>query len=1435
MQTSIPSLKSYPWNRTYKSNHHALVAEFFVPALERSILYLRVAGYFSSSVLTVAAAGIAKLIHNGGEMQMIVGADLSPDDVDAMNRGAMNIGDFVQKAFTLEYEKLNDLERFIAEERHKALYWLIANGRLKIKIAVLVDDDGRVKQSSTEGIFHEKWGMFYDREKNSIGFIGSDNETGQAWTDNQERFKVFRSWTDEMEYFTDEVDDFKSYWDDAEPGIRIYEITDAVEKKLIRYKSSEPPTGDPWEDPQKIQSFREKQGSHISSAGKLLGMFGGLQFLEPDQFRAYVTAQFIQHCYAIDHGWRSLLETVPFTPLEHQTIIAHEIYNHFPRGYMLCDEVGLGKTVEAGLAIKWLVMAGLVKRVLVIVPKNVIVQWQEELREKFNLEFLIYDPPSLVSYWNEVYEPRSANAYNAHDFILVSSGLLKLDARIEEILDASNWDLLVIDEAHHLRRKPPKSKSAVGTAGKLLTLAQKLKLKTKCFLMLTATPIQMRIEELFDLLQLLGLGGKWGLRDHFAQYYEILSRAPNARSSDQWAFLVQMALDFLKHGRINPSMYESELRSFDERPRYLRELLEIFIKGYDFLPYLNAHKSDAEFLDELSEELETLTPLRWFMFRNTRQQLKRYGIHVATRDPKDESISMTADERDLYHQVEQYIVDIYNNAEEEQKPALGFTLAVYRRRLTSSFMAIKKTLIRRKETIVKLQNEEIAVENVDWSGEAEEEDAAEDEVLAGLGNIGGGTQAVSITSPAEPDSIYGDEGDAGAEDGGSKASKPRFVLATGSYDAEIEYIDRFIWSIDELLETKEDSKFIKLKEILDEANKEDAKRVLVFTQYTDTLDYLKERIRRNPDYQELGAYSGDGGEQLVHDAEHDTFTWKACTKEDIKAWFFKPGTFKIMLATDAASEGLNFHVCSWLVNYDLPWNPMRVEQRIGRIDRVKQEADTLKIFNLMYTNTIEGRIYKRLWDRIRIFHNAVGPLQPILNVYQKAEHFAISEGDDRLDDDQIDDMLGDIKEEMQRATERQDFFQRLLVQRVLPDVSRSVAETPVVTANEEHEWLRACLESKLARKVVPGTIIEHEFSAGRVSIRVESTPISPLFALQGAKASFKSVRQKAKRDLRNRKITCDLTNDAAAFEKLGSGYFFTTFDTIHDNLIKHVNGIIRQSVPASFTRPATKTDPLNIIDVLCWIDLSGHPYEKNGRCVAFSYDLQHDSISNWREFFKLGDLKNILTDITNAVSDDFQSSILDAIGTNLPRLKKNLKKEVKDKMDTQGSKGAAPRAREEPISIMSTQQENTQVTVKEKLLEEIKKWLITGVLAEQQPEQWEFLPMNLRTSHILEKINDQEVKEKLEEIIDLFGLRDNLDTIKKDDALVTTAVTIYKNKKRYKVLGADRARVLNGIVESFNTWLLERQAYINHELEFEKSRITNKPHISIIAIIIHNM
>ena len=218
----------------------------------------------------------------------------------------------------------------------------------------------------------------------------------------------------------------------------------------------------------------------------------------------------------------------------------------------------------------------------------------------------------------------------------------------------------------------------------------------------------------------------------------------------------------------------------------------------------------------------------------------------------------------------------------------------------------------------------------------------------------------------------------------------------------------------------------------------------------------------------------------------------------------------------------------------------------------------------------------------------------------------------------------------------------------------------------------------------------------------------------------------------------------------------------------------------------------------------------------------------------LDDLRGLMTRVANSISDGVPTLYLDDLGRNLPRLKKLLKGDLRERSAKLDSEVKALETREEPLSIMSAQQENTRFTIKERMLGEIKKWLVTGILSEHQPEQWDVLPSTLRTNRVLEKMVDEQAKSKLDEIIELFRINDALDTIKKEDALVTTAITTYKNKRRYKLLGADRARMLNVIFDTFNTWMLERQAYTNHELEFEKSRITNKPRVTIIAIIINN-
>jgi hypothetical protein len=146
---------------------------------------------------------------------------------------------------------------------------------------------------------------------------------------------------------------------------------------------------------------------------------------------------------------------------------------------------------------------------------------------------------------------------------------------------------------------------------------------------------------------------------------------------------------------------------------------------------------------------------------------------------------------------------------------------------------------------------------------------------------------------------------------------------------------------------------------------------LVFTQYTDTIDYLRDQLVTV--YSSgVACYSGRGGETW------NGLAWVPTPKEMVKNRF-RAGEIKILLCTESASEGLNLQTCGVLINYDMPWNPMRVEQRIGRIDRIGQEFEQVWIYNYFYKDSIEDQIYQALADRIAWFEDVVGDLQPILS------------------------------------------------------------------------------------------------------------------------------------------------------------------------------------------------------------------------------------------------------------------------------------------------------------------------------------------------------------------------------------------------------------------------------------------------------------------------
>ncbi|MHA1148411.1 MAG: DEAD/DEAH box helicase [Promethearchaeota archaeon] len=1414
--SEIPSLKEYEWKRTYKSIHGNLVKEFLIPALERSILYKRVAGYFSSSVLVAAAGGIARLLKNDGEMRLIVGADLSPQDVEALNKDPDKIMDIIQNKIPDNLNELDELERFITERRFDALSWMLYKRKLKIKIALVLDENNKIAENQDLApIFHEKWGIFYDESGDFLGFNGSVNESMKGWLENRENFDVYFSWDFSIAYLENKIDDFESYWGDVEPGIKVYDVSDAVEQKLIRFRKKNPPYKDPVETPKShLKSFKTQSDDR----NKIIGVYNDLNFMEPEEFRFKQIAGYLNSVLGLQHNWNMLLNTISFTPMNHQEIISYEIYKNYPRGYILCDEVGLGKTIEAGLAVKWLILAGKVKRVLIIVPKNIVKQWQEELREKFNLEFYIYDGRNFISYWNEKYKFRTYNAYNAVDLVLVSSGLVQLERRKQELLNSYEWDLVIFDEAHHLRRKPPKRVGGEGATTRLLKLAQELKKKTKCFLLMTATPIQMRIQEVFDLLKLLGLGGKWGLKENFDKFYTIVGHKVEKRTMKDWQFLVEMAKDYLKWGRINKVSYEDEL--FEHGGKFQSDFKRIFLKNDDFTSYIQENLDNANYLKEFSNELEILSPLRWYMFRNTRNQLREYGINVPVRVPNDVPISMKGRERQLYREIETYLRDIYKKSKPEQKSIIGFTLAIYRRRLTSSFSAIKETLKRRLE-ILKYERDGETEHITSFFDEEDIDDDIIEEFNVESSDLE--TELEPSGSDSEEDSYYE------FDDDKDKKKKRVIILAKDSLDEEIDYLEKFIEDIEDFLERNQESKFEIFKSQLEKANLKDAKKMLVFTQYTDTLKFLRKKLRDNPNYQNMGCYSGSGGELLVQINGTSEFKWEKKTKEEIKNWFFEEGEFKIMICTDAASEGLNFQVCNWMINYDLPWNPMKVEQRIGRIDRVQQKAEKLFIFNLIYTESIEGRIYKKLWERIRLFQNTIGPLRPILNVYQKAERFAIEEGDDALTEEEINRMLGNIKEESTRALQRHEFFIQLLKRRIIPSLRTEQDMSAIIDHNEILSWFYNYFNDK-------NLIIKNaDFSLKFLEKRGDSLDL--LLIENNSRDLFlpynsKLIKSKTKKEQRNYSKTpykFSITTDPLHFTSFPSNYYFTEHCLLYSNLVRKFLPFRERLLPAILK--SGEINKINNIQVITRIIISKYPLLNNELYLVINIDINSWEIKEMSQIKSFKEVDLFLTEIkSNLDNKGIFLKRLEEINLSPNRIKEIIRKALRDE------KLSIELNLEDRIKSFNWEEyeksfKSLKKSAKSEIKSEITIWLIMEYLSNLRDDDWNNFTEKIYLEECYEKLLIIEDYEKIEKIIEEFNFDFESMQISKDNETFVNLVNQYQNKKRRKLIKANQGILRTRIISLIDKYYEEIKLYKSRKMEFIRLAKINHPQVLVCGII----
>nr|MDO8119638.1 helicase-related protein [Candidatus Sigynarchaeota archaeon] len=482
------------------------------------------------------------------------------------------------------------------------------------------------------------------------------------------------------------------------------------------------------------------------------------------------------------------------------------------------------------------------------------------------------------------------------------------------------FDIAVFDEAHHLRRYRGTS-DAIYRKTKNYELGETLCTRSRFVLFLTATPMQLDAFELFSLVQLLDPA-------LFPKYADFTAFKEKVM---QYNFLIR---DFSKFPRMN--VFEKN---------FMADLVE------ELLPKTSHFAGSQESIKRtlmgrvpaLKEEITSIVRekhmLSKIMIRNKKKHVFR-GF-MPKRLTKIVLVQPTREELEVYHAIRLYITNVYQRSLQEGNNATGFVMVVFQRLLASSHFALRKTV---QDRIAKLREVQVKL--------------------------------LSLRAKVEQDAA---------------------TMTEEEYKTKIKEIEKKNTSIDEdvplltdynakLVALNHDSKASALIDLIKDIAKDESSdmKVLLFTQFIRTLNYLKHVIETSIPGIEVGVFHGK------------------LTKEqkDIEVDRFKSASGKqfIILSTEAGGEGRNFQFCHVIVNYDLPWNPMKLEQRIGRVDRIGQDKD-VKIYNFALKDTVEENIVEILSERIFAFQEIVGELEPILvDFEQDIEHAILSSrNDDELD------------------------------------------------------------------------------------------------------------------------------------------------------------------------------------------------------------------------------------------------------------------------------------------------------------------------------------------------------------------------------------------------------------------------------------------------------
>ncbi|MHA1688496.1 MAG: SNF2-related protein [Promethearchaeota archaeon] len=603
------------------------------------------------------------------------------------------------------------------------------------------------------------------------------------------------------------------------------------------------------------------------------------------------------------------------TLMPHQINVAHRLSEDYFARMILADEVGLGKTIEAGIYLKEMMARNLAERILIIVPATLVKQWHFEMLNKFQINFQIYDGKKIKELEKNGALKSSKLYHNPfyHDNLILCSLQFARNPKHADLLSQISWDIVIFDEAHHLRRYLTNASSGAYRETLNYQLAKKISQNCEGLLLLTATPLQLHSFELYSLIELIHSEAF----DNYGDFEHFRKNMP---------FINLLISNINNLNKLNTFEVKNTLKLLKDL-NYISKTE----KKEKILEKLNEHG----FKDILIKKIEKDHELSQFLIRNRKKNVFFKEL-LNERIVKTILVNPTKQELDAYNEIRVYLAKIYISALSKQNVGLGFIVTTLQKLLTSSKQAFLRSLERRLEHIQELKNlynEMEILKNEDleyFNSEVEYQDIDADSALFEMGE--------------------------------SNEIQNRTLDLLNQEKILREFYDK-------LKSIPHDSKteaFLELIHRLYQQNNEE--KVIVFTQFIDTLFHLKKVIQN-----QNGAYNVE------------IFYGGMSTREKSEAVknFRKNKKFSILLSTEIGGEGRNFQFCKILINFDLPWNPMKLEQRIGRLDRIGQESKKIFIYNFFIEGTIETDIIFALNKRIHLFEESIGALEPILGKIEK--------------------------------------------------------------------------------------------------------------------------------------------------------------------------------------------------------------------------------------------------------------------------------------------------------------------------------------------------------------------------------------------------------------------------------------------------------------------